>query len=98
MLSCLRSAVFLAMALDALVGADAQPQALLALAPAAVMLAYLRSLAFLAPALAAFVGAYLQRCLREKGSPRLQDHSSVSSNGKVNLHLACFESPEEGSL
>ena len=48
---------FLALALDALVGADARPQALLALAPAAVMLAYLRSPAFLARALDALVGA-----------------------------------------
>ena len=37
--------------------ADARPQALLALAPFAIMLAYLRSLALLAPALAALVGA-----------------------------------------
>ena len=118
MRSCLRSPAFLASTLDALVGADARPQALLALAPAAVMLAYLRSTAFLVPALAAVVGAYLrspsfrarapwaimfafkrhpsvQRCLRKIGSPRLQDHSSVSSNGKVNLHPACFELPEE---
>ena len=34
---------FLLLALDALVGAYARPQALLALAPYAVMLAYLRS-------------------------------------------------------
>ena len=47
----------LASILDALVGADARPQALLALAPAAVMLAYLRSPAFLARALLALVGA-----------------------------------------
>ena len=47
----------LASMLDALVGADARPQALLALAPPAVMLAYLRSAAFLAPALDALVGA-----------------------------------------
>ena len=46
-------ATFLAIALDALVGADARPQVLLALAADAVMLAYLRSLAFLALALGA---------------------------------------------
>ena len=45
------AATLLASILDALVGADARPQALLALAPAAVMLAYLRSPAFLARAL-----------------------------------------------
>ena len=39
-------------------GADAPPQALLAPAPAAVMLAYLRSPASLARALDALVGAY----------------------------------------
>ena len=38
-------------------GADARPQALLALAPDAVMLAYARSAAFLARALLALVGA-----------------------------------------
>jgi hypothetical protein len=53
----LRSAAFLAPALDALVGADARPQALLALAPFAVMLAYLRSAAFFALALDVLVGA-----------------------------------------
>jgi hypothetical protein len=47
-LAYLRSAAFLALALDALVGADARPQALLAPAPAAVMLAYARSATFLA--------------------------------------------------
>jgi len=57
MLAYLRSPAFLARVLDALVGADARPQALLALAPLAVMLAYLRSPAFLAPALDALVGA-----------------------------------------
>ena len=46
-LAYLRSPAFLARALDALVGADARPQALLALAPLTVMLAYLRSPAFL---------------------------------------------------
>ena len=45
------------MALLALVGADARPQALLARAPFAVMLAYTRSTAFLALALLALVGA-----------------------------------------
>jgi hypothetical protein len=53
----LRSPAFLALILDALVGADARPHALLALAPAAIMLAYLRPPAFLAPALVALVGA-----------------------------------------
>jgi hypothetical protein len=48
MLAYLQSPAFLAMALAAIVGADARPQALLALAPNAVMLAYLRSPAFLA--------------------------------------------------
>ena len=51
------AATVLASILDALVGADARPQALLALAPLAVMLAYLRSPAFLAQALLALVGA-----------------------------------------
>ena len=51
------STAFRALALAALVGADARPQALLALAPDAVMLAYLGSPAFLAPALDALVGA-----------------------------------------
>ena len=60
MLAYLRSAAFLALALDALVGADARPQAFLARAPDAVMLAYLRSAAFLAPALDALVGADAQ--------------------------------------
>lgn len=41
-------ATFLAPALAAIVGADARPRALLALGPAAVMLAHLRSTAFLA--------------------------------------------------
>ena len=58
MLAYLRSPAFLARALDALVGAYARPQALLAPAPDAVMLAYLRSPAFLARALDALVGAY----------------------------------------
>ena len=53
----LRSPAFLAFILDALVGADARPQALLALAPAATVLAYLRPPAFLAPALVALAGA-----------------------------------------
>jgi hypothetical protein len=53
MLAYLRSTAFLASALDALVGADAKPQALLASAPLAVMLAYAGSAAFLAPALLA---------------------------------------------
>ena len=52
------AAALLALAADALVGADAATQALLARAPDAVMLAYLRSPAFLAPALDALVGAY----------------------------------------
>ena len=52
----------LALAADALVGADAAAQALLARAPDAVMLAYLRSPAFLALALLALVGA----CARPK--------------------------------
>ena len=58
MLAYLRSAAFLALALLALVGADARPQALLSRAPDAVMLTYLRSPAFLARALLALVGAY----------------------------------------
>ena len=44
-------------ALTSNLAADARPQALLAPAPAAVMLAYLRSPAFLALALDALVGA-----------------------------------------
>ena len=51
------AAALLALAADALVGADAATQALLARAPDAVMLAYLRSPARLAPALLALVGA-----------------------------------------
>ena len=50
----------LARALAAIVGAYAAHQALLALAPDAVMLAYLRSPAFLARVHAAIVGAYAQ--------------------------------------
>ena len=50
-------ATFLAPALAAIVGADARPRALLALGPAAVMLAHLRSPAFLARAPDALVGA-----------------------------------------
>ena len=57
MLAYLRSPAFLALAFDALVGADARPQALLALPPLAVMLAYLRSPNFLALALLALVEA-----------------------------------------
>ena len=47
----------LAPVLAALVGADARPQALHALAPATVMLTYLRSPTFFALALVALVGA-----------------------------------------
>ena len=50
-------ATFLAPALAAIVGADARPRALLALGPAAVMLAHLRSPAFLARAPDALVWA-----------------------------------------
>ena len=57
MLAYARSTAFFSRTLHALVGADARPQALLALAPTAVMLAYLRSAAVLARALAALVGA-----------------------------------------
>ena len=45
------AATILAPTLNALVGADARPQALLAPALAAVALAYLRSTALLAPAI-----------------------------------------------
>ena len=54
------AATILSLALDALVGADGRPHALLTLPPAAVMLEYLRSAAFLAVALHARVGAYLR--------------------------------------
>ena len=54
----LQHPAFLARALDALVGAYARPQVLLAPAPDAVMFAYLRSPAFLARALDALVGTY----------------------------------------
>ena len=63
MLAYLRSPAFLALALEALVGAYARPQALLALPPAAVMLAYARSPAFLADVLGAAVLAFLRRHL-----------------------------------
>ena len=58
----LRSTAFLALSLDALVGADARPQALLAPTPIpdAFMLAYLRPAAFLAEALDALVGSDAQ--------------------------------------
>jgi len=64
MLAYLRSPAFLARALDALVGADARPQALLALAPAAGMLAYLRCPAILALAPLAVMLASVQRLVR----------------------------------
>ena len=60
MLAYLRSPAFLALALDALVGADARPQALLARAPLAVMLSYVRSPAFLAHLFDAVMLAYLR--------------------------------------
>ena len=62
MLAYLLSAALLAQALLALVGADARPHALLALAPLAVMLAYLRSPTFLAIALLALVGPEANGC------------------------------------
>ena len=51
MLAYLRSAALLARALDAVMVADACPEALLAMAPSAVMLAYLRATTILALAL-----------------------------------------------
>ena len=57
MLAYLRSVALLARALLAVMVADACPEALLALAPPAIMLAYLRSVALLALALAAVMVA-----------------------------------------
>ena len=70
MLAYLRSSAFLALALAALVGADALPQALLALAPLVNMLAYLQSPSVLGLA-AALVGAdsFLNGC-QTPGTPR----------------------------
>ena len=61
MLAYLRSPAFLALALLALVGADARPQALLARAPDAVMLAYARSAAFSAISFLSVVRASFDR-------------------------------------
>ena len=81
MLVYLRSATFLALALDAHVGADARPHALLAHAPDAVMRAHARSAAFPALALLALVGAdarphALRRARRCSFAPGQLQHAS----------------------
>ena len=59
----LRSTALPTLALDALVGAEVCPGALLAPTSAVVMLAYLRSAAFPAPSLLALMGAELPHSL-----------------------------------